>query len=103
MLVDVIQMYLYYLTFHPIFFGYIFGVRWLTGYPKPMPPHIPRIILLRYVLWLCVAGIGWLLFVTDLLYWGVVFVTSALDIGVYYLTLGMAKRGLHGRTANGAA
>jgi hypothetical protein len=50
-----------------------------------------------------VAGIGWLLFATNLLYWGIVFVTSALDIGVYYLTLGMAKSALQGRADVGAA
>jgi len=103
MLVDVIKVYLIYLTGHPVFFGCIFLVRWFTGLSKPAPASVRRVVALRYVLWLVVAGIGWLLFATNLLYWGIVFVTSALDIGVYYLTLGMAKRALQGRADIGAA
>jgi heme O synthase-like polyprenyltransferase len=61
------------------------------------------VVALRYVLWLAVAGIGWLIFATNLLYWGIVFVTLALDIGIYYLTLGMAKRALQGSADIGAA
>src|SRR5262245_40460707 len=92
MLVDVIQLYLLCITIHPNFFGYILFVRWFTSYPKPVPPQIARIGLLRYALWLLVAGVGWLLLVTHSLYWGVPFVTVALDLGVYYLTLTVAKR-----------
>jgi len=103
MLVDVIKMYLIYLTCHPIFFGYIFFVRWFTGLSKPAPDSVLRVVALRYVLWLAVAGIGWLIFATNLLYWGIVFVTSALDIGIYYLTLDMAKRALQGSADIGAA
>lgn len=86
-----------------MFFGYIFLVRSFTGLAKPAPASVRRAVALRYVLWLVVAGIGWLLFATNLLYWGIVFVTSALDIGVYYLTLGMAKRALLDRAVVGAA
>jgi hypothetical protein len=103
MLVDVIKLYLIYLTCHPVLFGYVFFVRRFTGLSKPVPPYINRIVVLRYILWLVIAGIGWLLLATNLLYWGVVFVTSALDMGVYYLTLGMAKRELQRRAGTGAA
>ena len=85
-----------------MFFGYIFLVRSRDWRNLRQPLFVGRWHF-GYVLWLVVAGIGWLLFATNLLYWGIVFVTSALDIGVYYLTLGMAKRALQDRAVVGAA
>jgi len=94
---DVVQLYLCYITFHPLLFGYIWFVQWLTSYPKPVPTAELRIALLRNFLFLAIAGIGWLLFVTNLLYWSIFVIAMGLDLAVFYLTKIMAKR-LHQRS-----
>ena len=103
MSVDVIQLYLYCISFSPLIFAYIWFIQWLTSYPRPMSWAVLRIALFRDLLFLISAGIGWALFATDLLYWGIVFVTSSLDVATFYLTRRMAIRLMQRSPGNDAA
>jgi len=92
MSVDVIVLYLGYLTFYPLLYGYMWFIQWLTSHPKPISAAELRIALFRHLSLLISAGIGWVLFATDLLYWGIIFVTLSLDFIALYSTRWMAMR-----------
>lgn len=92
MSVDVIVLYLAGLTFYPLLYAYMWFIQWLTSHPSPISPAELRIALFRHLLLLISAGIGWVLFATDLLYWGIILVTSSLDFIAFYSTRRMGIR-----------
>ena len=92
MSVDVIVLYLGGLTFYPLLYAYMWFIQSLTSHPKPVSQAELRIALFRHLLLLISAGIGWVLFATGLLYWGIILVTSCLDFISFYSTRRMAVR-----------
>jgi hypothetical protein len=90
---DLIQLYLWYLVLHALFFAYFLAVHWVTGRIKrPVTSGAVQHVVLRCLISFAIAGLGWGLYFSGRFYWMVIAITLPLDIVTMLVMRARARR-----------